>query len=131
MPDIVQQRRHSDRETLHRRSRAQLANLLQACQRTPGQMIRAERMFEAGMSGAGIDQKTVADLSYVPEALNGGSVESEQRRAVDTDVIPERVADGFSGTAGQRVRTDPAPMPTRRLHTIGPAAATAGGTSAR
>ena len=93
--DVVQQRRHPYREALLRAGGSELAQLLQRREGPPGQVIGAERVLEAAVGGAGVDQEGVPDLADVAEALNGGGVEREQRGAVDPDVVPERVADDF------------------------------------
>jgi len=64
-------------------------------------MIRSQRVLETGVSGSGIDQEAMPDLADVPKTLNGGRVEREKCRTVDTDVIPEWISDdlGFAGNA--------------------------------
>ena len=93
-------------------------------------MIRAERMLEAGVGGAGIDQEGVADLADVAEALNGAECRGRAARAVDPDVVPQRVADDLGG--GKLRRSGDALLLTARVGSP-PAqpAATASGTSAR
>ncbi len=93
MADVVQQCCHPYRNTLFRAGGAELADLLQRRERTPGQMERAERMLEAAVSGARVDQECVTDLTDIAEALHRGSVERQERGPVDPDVVPERVAD--------------------------------------
>ena len=61
-------------------TRLELAALLQARERAPGQVVGAERVLEAGVGGAGIDQEGVADLADVAQPLHGRRVEREQRR---------------------------------------------------
>jgi hypothetical protein len=58
-------------------------------------MVGTEGVLEAGMGSAGIHQKGVAELTDVAEPLNGGRVECDERRAVQPDVVPERVANDF------------------------------------
>ena len=96
MADVVQQRRHPYRKALFGAGGPELAQLLQRRERAPGQMECAECVLEAAVGGAGIDQESVTDLTDVAEALNGGSVQGQERGLVDPDVVPERVADDFS-----------------------------------
>jgi hypothetical protein len=58
-------------------------------------VISAERVLEATVGGAGVDQECVTDLADVAEALNGGSVECQKRGTVDTNVVPQGIADYF------------------------------------
>jgi hypothetical protein len=64
-------------------------------------MVGPERVLEARVSRSGIDEKTVTNLADVAQTLNGGGVECEERGSVEPDVVPEWVADNFSGAAGQ------------------------------
>ena len=91
--DVVQQRGHADCQALLLGRGAQLAQLVEGGQRSPRQVIGAECVLETGVGGAGVDQEGMAELADVAEALNRGRVESKQRRVVDPDVVPERVAD--------------------------------------
>ena len=86
--DVVQQRGEADRDAVVLGDAGQLAPLLQRRQGAPGQVVGAERVLEAGVGGAGIDQEGVPDLADVAQALNGRGVEGQQRRAVESDVVP-------------------------------------------
>ena len=78
-----------------RRHALELAALLQARERAPGQVVGAEGVLEPGVGGAGIDEEGVADLAHVAEPLHRRRVQREQRRAVEADVVPEGIADDF------------------------------------
>jgi len=56
-------------------------------------MVRAERVLEAAVRGAGIDEERVPQLAYVAQPLDGGGVDHGKRFGIEPDVIPERVAD--------------------------------------
>ena len=91
--DIVEQGGEPDGQTVTRIDPGQLATLLQRRERPSGQVVGAEGVLESGMGGAGIDEKGVAELSDVAEPLDRRRIEHELRRAVEADVVPERVAD--------------------------------------
>ena len=55
-------------------------------------MIRAKRMLEARVCRAWINEKRQAELAHVPQPLKHIRVNELERQLVDTDVIPERVA---------------------------------------
>ena len=95
MPDVVQQRGEPDGQALRLRDQLELAALLEARQRAPGQVVGAERVLEPGVGGAGIDEEGVPDLAHVAESLDGRRVQREERGAVEADVVPERIADDF------------------------------------
>ena len=100
MPDVVQQRSHSHGQAVFRRDNSQLSQLLQAGEGSSGEMIGAERVLEAGVRGTGVYQEAVPHLPYVPEPLNRRSIERQQLSPVQTDVVPERIADDFRGRSG-------------------------------
>ncbi len=93
MADVVQKRGESHGEAIVLGDPVQLAALLERRQGAARQMIRAERMLEPGVGGAGIDEEGEADLADVAQALERRRVEREQRRPVQADVVPEGVAD--------------------------------------
>ncbi len=64
----------------------------------PGQVIGAEGVFEAGVGGAWIDQKGVAQLADVPESLHRERIEQSQRGVVERDIVPERIADDLEAS---------------------------------
>ena len=107
----------ADRDPLVFVHSSQLAPLLQRRQGSLGQVVRAERVLEAGVGGPGIDQEGVPDLAHIAQALHGRGVEGQQRRAVESDVVPQRIADDLElrAAAGD-------------AHAVGPAAATVSGT---
>ena len=92
VPDVVKQGREPDREAVVLRHEVDLAALLQARQRPPGQVIRAEGVLESGVRGAGIDQERMPHLADVAEPLDRRRVQRQQRGAIQADVVPEGVA---------------------------------------
>ena len=88
----------------------------------PGEVVRAERVLEPGVGGAGIDEEGVTELPDVAEALERRRVQGLERRRVEPDVVPERVADDLE-LGGL--------PPSRRAHSAGPAPATVAGTCIR
>ena len=99
--------------------RLELAPFLERGERPASQVVGAECVLEAGMGGAGVNQEGVADLADVAESLHRRACRAGQRRAVESDIVPERIADDLQ--IG-RIAPD---------HTRGPAAATPSGASAR
>ena len=81
---------------------------------TPRQVIRPQRMLEARMGRTGIDEKCVAELPDVAEALEGWRIDHRQCLGLEADVVPERVADDLE---------------LGRAQALGPASGTAAGTS--
>ena len=71
-------------------------------------MIRAQGVLKPGVSGAGINQKCVAELTNITKALEGLGIEHRQRLAIDLDVIPDGVPDDFE-RSGPGVIQDPGP----------------------
>jgi hypothetical protein len=55
-------------------------------------MMRAERVLEAGVSRAGINQICPAKLPDVTQTLKNLGVDELERQLVDADVIPDGVA---------------------------------------
>src|SRR5687767_13177082 len=55
-------------------------------------MVRAERVLEPCVSGAGIDQIRPAKLTNVSEALDYVGVDESEGELVDSDVVPDGVA---------------------------------------
>ena len=94
MTDVVQQCRQTHGGALLLGNALQLAPFLERRERPAGEVIRPERMLEAGVRGTGIDEEGVAELANVAE-LYGGGIEREERNPVEPDVVPERIADDF------------------------------------
>ncbi len=105
MADVVQQRREPHGQPVLLGDAGQLAALLQRRERFPGQVVGAERVLEAGMGGARVDEEGVAELADVTEALDRRCVERRDGGAVEPDVVPERIADDFEvGGLGHRAQ---------------------------
>ncbi len=62
-------------------------------------MIRTERVLEAAVRGAGVHEEGVAELADVTEPLDGGRVDHREGVGVESDVVPQRVADDLEAEA--------------------------------
>ena len=93
MADVVQQRREPQRHAVALADLGELAPLLERRERQPREVVGAQRVLEAGVGGAGIDEEGVAELADVAQALHRRGVEHGQRRLVEADVVPEGIAD--------------------------------------
>ena len=71
--------------------------LLEQRERAPGEVVRAERVLEARMRGAGIDEKREAELANVAQPLERRRIDQLEGERIEPDVVPERVADDFDG----------------------------------
>ena len=90
--DVVQQRGDLRDDALLDRDPAQLAALIEERERGAREVIGAERVLEARVRGAGIDEIREAELPDVSQALKNRRVDELQGERVDTNVVPERVA---------------------------------------
>jgi hypothetical protein len=73
----VQQRRHPNCQAVFFGGWTCLPLIAEQRERTAGEMICAEGVLEAGVSGTGIHQERMAKLADVAETLNGWSIEGE------------------------------------------------------
>src|SRR5439155_8216010 len=74
--------------------------------------------LEAAMGGSGIEEERVTQLADVTQPVDGGGVDHGQRFGIETDVVPERVADdlepGHDGClGGNPIPVVPRPRPRR------------------
>ncbi len=76
--DVVEQRRQLD---------------VQLGGGTSRQMVRTQRVLEARVRSPRIDEKGVAELADVAEALEAWRIDHRQSLGIEADVVPERVAD--------------------------------------
>src|SRR5687767_752797 len=107
MSDVMQERRRGDDRALARIDPCELAALGQEGEGAPGEMIRAERVLEARVSGTGIDEVGEPELANVAQPLERGRVDEANGDVIDADVVPERVADDGhegQGITGSRCR---------------------------
>ena len=120
--DVVQQGGQPHREAVLLRHRRELVPFLQRGERASSQVVRAERVLETGVGGAGIDEKGVPYLAHIAQPLDGGGIEEKNGGPVEPNVVPERITDNFEvgGHAGAAGR-----------HVAGPARVTLSGTCAR
>lgn len=65
-------------------------------------MIGPERVLEARVGSAGINQESKAELADVSQTLKYFVVDEPNRKLVDTNVIPERVAERLESQARPR-----------------------------
>src|SRR5687768_1390679 len=93
MADVVQQSGDVNEAPLMLSEVAEVAALLEERERTSGQMIRAQRMLKSRMAGARIHQENEPELPHVPQPLKRRRIDQSKRERVDTDVVPEGVAD--------------------------------------
>jgi len=92
MPDVVQQRRRLDQPAIEGRDLRQFPRVLEGAHGEPGEVEGAQRMFEAGVRRAGIDQMRQAELAHVAQPLERRRVEEPEIGPLDADVVPERIA---------------------------------------
>jgi len=78
-------------------------------------MVRAERVLEARVGGAGVDEVREPELPHVSQPLENGRVDELQGQRVDTNVVPQRIPDDHDGAGTPRAR-----------QAFGPASAIAG-----
>src|SRR3989442_1204545 len=117
VPDVVQQRGQLQAHAV-RGIEPEVARGFELRQRAAREVVRAERVLEAAMRGAGIDEERVPQLTDVTQPLDGGGVDHGQRFGIEPDVVPERVADdlepGHDGClGGNPIPVAPRPRPRR------------------
>ncbi len=93
--DVVEQRRQADREPLLLGDSREVAALFERGERAARQVIGAERVLEARVRRAGVDQEGVTELADVPQPLHRRSIHGSGSGWLEADVVPERVADDF------------------------------------
>ena len=91
VPDVVQQRGELQLDAV-RGVEPDVARVFQLRQRATREMVCTERVLEAAMGGAGIDEERVPQLAHVAQPLEGGGVHHGQRFGIEPDVVPQRVA---------------------------------------
>jgi hypothetical protein len=88
--DIVKERGRSDDRLLVLVDR--MLGFAQQCQRPAREVVRPKGVLESGVGGAGINEVRPAELADVPEALKDIGVEKGERQLVDSNVVPDGVA---------------------------------------
>jgi len=73
--------------------RPHVPGVFEGIEHAAGEVIGAERVLEAGVRGAWVDQERMAQLPHVAQPLHRGGVDDRERFGVEPDVVPERVAD--------------------------------------
>ena len=99
--DVVQQRREPQCHAVALGDLGEFAALLERGERQAREVVGAERVLEAGVGGAGIDEEGVAELADVAQALHRRGVEHRQRGLVEADVVPEGIADDLEVARSQ------------------------------
>ena len=99
VPDVVQQRGAAHDETCIGLELLGVATLLEQAQRAAREMVRTERVLEARVSGAGVDEIRESELADVAQPLERTRVDQPERQRVDADVVPERIANDLVGHA--------------------------------
>ena len=92
MADVVQESGSLRDRALLERDTRQLTALVEKRDGESGQVICAERVLEAGVRGAGVDEVRQPELPNVSEPLENGRVDELHGQRVDTDVVPQRVS---------------------------------------
>lgn len=59
------------------------------------QMIRPYRVLKPGMGGARIHKKRQSQLPHITQALHGDGVQQPQGQWIESDIVPERIAQNF------------------------------------
>jgi len=62
-------------------------------------VIGADRVLEAGVRGAGINEIRQAELADISEPLKNIRVDEPESQLIDPDIIPQRVAQDFKSHA--------------------------------
>ena len=96
--DVVEQGRQADGQSFV------AVDLAERGDGATRQVIGAERVLEAGVGSAGIDEERVTELAHVAQALDGRRVEDRQRLRFEADVVPERVANDLERQEAKRLR---------------------------
>src|SRR5207245_3763421 len=78
MPDVVQQRGELQADAV-RGLEPDVARVFELRQRAAREMVRAERVLETAVCGAGIDEERVTQLGRIPQPPDRMGVEDRQR----------------------------------------------------
>ena len=100
---VLYQRGNADVLSLIGTDSIELSPLAQQRDRAAREVIRAQRVLEARMRRAGIDQVSKAELSHIAQALEVAGVHELHRERVNPDVVPEGVANDLE-VHGAKVR---------------------------
>src|SRR5690606_28607202 len=100
VPDVVQQRRVRHQLLALPDLRRYAAAITERPQRLAGEMVDAERVIEAGVRRAGVDEVRPAELADVAEPLELRGVDDPDRRGVEAYRVPERIPDDRAGRCG-------------------------------
>src|SRR2546423_2688649 len=90
--DVVKERRRSHDRLLVFADRDGVFRLAQEREGATRQMMCAERVLESRMGRAGVDEIGPAQLSNVTQALKDFGIDELEGELVDSDVVPDRVA---------------------------------------
>jgi hypothetical protein len=67
-----------------------VATLLEEAERAAREVVCTERMLEAGVARAGVDEICESELADVAQPLERTRVDQPECQRVDADVVPER-----------------------------------------
>jgi len=95
MPDVVKERGGSHNRLLLLADRDRIARLAKERQGASRKVMSAERVLEARVGRAWIYEICPPELAYVPKALKDFSVDEVEGQLIDSDVVPDRVAQNF------------------------------------
>ena len=99
MTDVVQERGGSNDRLLVFADRDQVLGFAKERQRAPREVVRAERVLESRMGGAGIDEISPTELPHVAQPLKDLGVDQPERQLVDADIVPDRVTQNLEACA--------------------------------
>jgi hypothetical protein len=90
--NVVEKGGESDTNSLVGGDELGHAALIECGECASSEVIGAQRMLEARVRRAGIDQIRIAELPHIPQTLDCRGVQHRQRIAIHSDVVPERIA---------------------------------------
>jgi hypothetical protein len=99
VPNVVKERRRSDDGLLLFADRYRVAGLAKERQGASREMVRAKSVLESRVRSAGIYQVRPAKLTHVTQALENLGVYELERQLIDSNVIPDRVAQDLESHA--------------------------------
>ena len=95
MSHVVQERSGPDDRMLSLIDVGVAARFAEERERLTREVICPKRVLEPRMRCAGIDKESKAELANISQPLKRFAVDEPKRQLVDTNVVPEWVAEGF------------------------------------
>lgn len=90
--DVVEQRRRPDYRLVDFSDRRRVFGFAKERQRATREVVGAECVLESRVGRAGVDEVSPTELANVSEPLKDFGVDERERQLVDTNVVPDRVA---------------------------------------